>query len=293
VPLCEIAHTRGAGSVPHVESPPDESSWSAFRDLDASGEAEDSLAWLQRVAGLAPVAAGKAASYEFLGLAPGRRVLDVGCGTGLDVRALAPRVAPGGEVVGVDSSASAVDTARRRSGELGQACRYEVADAARLPFADGTFDATRCDRTLQHVPDPQAAVAEMTRVTAPGGVVLVSEGRNELALGQELPELLELLEGFQPSAQRGNWLGPLVPLLLARAGVQDVVIHPIRGALTTGEAIALLYDLPRLARRAVASGVWEAGRYPAVRRRLDELAAAGQARVEMETVVFAGRAPGA
>ena len=266
-------------------------SWAAFRDLDRSGETQESLQWLEDVAALAPIAEGKRRSYEFLRLAPGHRVLDIGCGTGFDVRALVARTTPGGQVVGVDSSAAAIETARQLSADLGDACHFAVADASRLPFADDTFDATRCDRTLQHVPDPQAAVAEMARVTRPGGVVLVSEGRNELALGRELPEVMELLEGFHPTPERGNWLGLLVPLLLARAGVQDVVIDPVRGSLTTGEQIALLYDLPRLARRAVRAGAWDESRYGAVQAKLDEMVAAGEARVEMETVVFAGTAP--
>jgi SAM-dependent methyltransferase len=104
---------------------------------------------------------------------PGQRLLDAGCGPGLDTAALVPLVGPRGCVIGVDHDPRMIDTARARHG-AGTAARafHLVGDGARLPFADGWFDACRCERVLQHLADPAAMLSELVRVTRPGGTVL-------------------------------------------------------------------------------------------------------------------------
>lgn len=88
-----------------------------------------------------------------LGANPGRRILEVDCGLGDDAAALAKRVAPGGSVVAIDGSQAMVDAARERHGDLA-GLSFDVADAARLPCSDASFDACRIDRVLQHIDDP-------------------------------------------------------------------------------------------------------------------------------------------
>ena len=65
--------------------------------------------------------------------------------------------------------------ARRTPAARERGATFVVADATALPFADGRFDACRADRTIQHIPDADVAVAEMARVTRPGGTVVISE----------------------------------------------------------------------------------------------------------------------
>ena len=127
---------------------------------------------------------GDAAAYErFMGrwserLAPvfldatGARdpseVLDVGCGTGNLTRAAAQRW-PSARVTGVDPSAAFVGAARERS--PASAVRFELGDAQGLPLPDGAVDASFACLVLNFVPDSARAVAEMRRVTRPGGIV--------------------------------------------------------------------------------------------------------------------------
>jgi ubiquinone/menaquinone biosynthesis C-methylase UbiE len=89
-----------------------------------------------------------------------RRVLVVGCGAGVEVAHIAS--ATGATVVGVDLD---VDP-NARSG----ATALARADARRLPFRDGAFDAVYCYHVLEHVPGPESAVREAHRVLAPRGV---------------------------------------------------------------------------------------------------------------------------
>ena len=113
-----------------------------------------------------------------LGDLHGRLVLDAGCGGGLVARELA---AAGATVVGLDRSLGSLGVARRAVGRrgpgnpkgvprsIGAAFLPAQGRLERLPFADGAFGAVVAADVLEHVPDLPAAVAELTRVLAPGG----------------------------------------------------------------------------------------------------------------------------
>lgn len=102
-------------------------------------------------------------------IAGGGSVLDVGCGTGALTRALAEGGAA--RVRGVDLSPGFVAYAAETVGAEHPGVSFEVGDATRLPFPDGTFDAAASCLVLSHVPDPAAMAAEMGRVVRTGGVV--------------------------------------------------------------------------------------------------------------------------
>lgn len=102
------------------------------------------------------------------------RLLDVGCGSGLILLATAERL-PGGAAIGLDLSPGMVASARRAAAERGLGnVRTLVADAQRLPFRAGRFDLAMANHTLFHVPDIDAALAELRRVLRPGGWLLAS-----------------------------------------------------------------------------------------------------------------------
>ncbi len=106
-----------------------------------------------------------------LGLAAGERLLDVGCGLGEAALALAQDLGDGGEVVGVDASERMLRVARSNAEGARCRVRFTVGDACSLDEPDDSFDAARCERTLQWLADPAIAVAEMVRVVRPGGRV--------------------------------------------------------------------------------------------------------------------------
>jgi len=99
---------------------------------------------------------------SFLEPVAGRRVLDVGTGTGRAAIALAQR---GGVVTGVDASAEMLAVARRRAAEAKVRVTFAREDAHRLPFEDGSFDAVICLRVLMHTPDWRQSLAELCRVS--------------------------------------------------------------------------------------------------------------------------------
>ncbi len=102
---------------------------------------------------------------------PGQRILDLAAGTGASSVALARS---GAEVVAGDFSPGMIAEGRRRHGHVPNITFVE-ADATALPFADGEFDVVTISFGLRNVNDPKKALAEMLRVTAPGGMLLVCE----------------------------------------------------------------------------------------------------------------------
>ena len=115
-----------------------------------------------------------------LGLGEVRRALDVGCGAGHWGRTLLPHLPGDAELVGVDRVEAFLELASREAvaRELDGRCRYQLAAAESLPFPDASFDLVTCQTVLIHVADPARALAEMRRVTRPGGLILAAEPDN-------------------------------------------------------------------------------------------------------------------
>ncbi len=103
-----------------------------------------------------------------LALVPTDTLLDVGCNAGQYSRALAPFV---NHITGIDSSDILINEAEQRRPVN---VTYVVADAIELPFEDATFDKVLMVSTLQYIPDPQKALAEMKRVVKPNGKIFIS-----------------------------------------------------------------------------------------------------------------------
>jgi SAM-dependent methyltransferase len=99
---------------------------------------------------------------EFLGDVSGRRILDLGTGTGRAAMALARR---GALVTGVDASSEMLRVARTRAKDASLAVEFNEGDAHALRFPDRAFDSAVCLRLLMHVPDWQRVVSELCRVT--------------------------------------------------------------------------------------------------------------------------------
>lgn len=113
--------------------------------------------------------AANSAGYLLPHLRAGHRVLDVGCGPGTITADLADRVAPG-PVLGIDRSPDVIATAQATVGDRTN-LEFAPGDLYALDHPDGAFDVVHAHQVLQHVTDPVAALREMRRVLAPGGVL--------------------------------------------------------------------------------------------------------------------------
>jgi SAM-dependent methyltransferase len=208
-------------------------------------------------------------------LAGVRDVLDVGSGIGHWGQLLASVLGFGVRVTGIEREPRWVEvaSARARARGLGERFSYVQGDATRLPFADDTFDLTTCQTLLIHMRDPSAALAEMLRVTKPGGRMMVAEPNNLTAAllldsitnQASVEEIVELVR-LQLICERGkvalgegdNSLGDRVPGMFAEQGLVDVDVY------VNDKALAMFPPYATDAQRAtveegrdrLARGVW-------------------------------------
>jgi SAM-dependent methyltransferase len=120
--------------------------------------------------------ADNSAGYLLPWLAPGMRLLDIGCGPGTITLDLAARVARGW-TVGIDREPAVVAEAQRLLDSRPMSgVEFRTADAYALEFDDESFDVVHAHQVLQHLTDPVAALVEMRRVLRPGGVLAVRDG---------------------------------------------------------------------------------------------------------------------
>jgi ubiquinone/menaquinone biosynthesis C-methylase UbiE len=109
------------------------------------------------------------------GVAPGERVLDVACGTGLVALEVARTIGPRGSVLGIDLSGTMVDAARRQAHEVEASnAAFARMDAEKLDLPDASFDVALCALGLMYMPESERAVCEMHRVLRPGGRMVLA-----------------------------------------------------------------------------------------------------------------------
>jgi SAM-dependent methyltransferase len=191
--------------------------------IDASAVAQ--VQELYRVAsGVRPTSLAEAATRAYLrdfvdfvhgAVQSGGRLLDVGCGTGWSSRLLSEK---GFEVCGLDVTIDSLEVAS------GSRLEFRVGDAMRLPFESASFDVVCAYQTLEHIPNPARALAELDRVLRPGGTVCIV-GPNLISLGQNLRALF-----------RHAWRNrPLHTIVIRRPGMPK---HP--SGNTVPEAAACL-----------------------------------------------------
>jgi ubiquinone/menaquinone biosynthesis C-methylase UbiE len=205
-----------------------------WKDVDRSVDPRAWATYLDNVSLIDVFRAYKRRALAMLDPEPGRAYLEVGCGTGVDARALAAMVVPGGRVVAIDFSETLLAQARSQS--AGEPVEYVQGDAHRLEFADATFDGCRSDRVFQHLRDPAAALAEMIRVVKPGAPVVITEPDWE-TYALDVPDralFRALLAHHVDHEQQNGWMGRELPRLFLDAGLENVQVTP--EALYAGNA---------------------------------------------------------
>jgi len=166
---------------------------------------------------------------------PGNRILDVGCGEGEAEVAIGRLQISQVRLVGIDVVPSKAAAAKQVTESHNQRVSFAAGDAARLPFKDGSFDSTFCVAVLQHVPHVADAAAEIARVTAPGGRVVIVEPDNAAryaysSLASGMRAFAEASRFFAAlAAARGEptdpSTGPKVAMMLADARVEPLAVR--------------------------------------------------------------------
>jgi SAM-dependent methyltransferase len=166
------------------------------------------------------------AYFTHVSVQSARRILALGCGTGIEARALRRVVQPDVVILGVDHSRVLIETARRLTAAEGLDDNpiYETGDAHNLPLFDEGFDLVTLHTLISHVDDPLRVLREAHRVVSRGGTVAVFDGDYaSLTFGHPDPARAKLIE---EELRRVMVANPRVmrdmPRLLREAGLELV-----------------------------------------------------------------------
>jgi SAM-dependent methyltransferase len=156
------------------------------------------------------------------------RVLDAGCGTG-EFTARMAEVLPSGSLWGVDVLEASLHRARERCAGFGDRVRFENRSLFDLGLPEKAFDLVACRHVLQAVPHPERALAELVRVTRPGGrlhLIVEDYGMMHFPRGRLDPDVFWAEGPLRYGAATGTDLhiGRNVVPLLARLGVSAVTM---------------------------------------------------------------------
>lgn len=181
--------------------------------------------------------------HERLGIGPGTRLLDVGCGPGGAALLAAQR---GARVAGLDAAPAMIEVARERVPEGD----FRVGDMERLPWPDGSFDAVSGFNSFQFAGNPVAALAEAHRVLAPGGKLgLVIWAPRDQSQQPRIMAAISVLAPPQPPEAPGPFA------LSARGRVEAVLEAAGLQTMERGEApIVVAYPDAEAACRAMMAG---------------------------------------
>lgn len=273
---------------------------SASRGGDRWGQVTDDRAAqaAEKLTRLARSGAETAARVRYLDLlAPksGEIIIDVGAGSGVITAEIAQRVGPGGRVFAVDLSAPLLDAARETAREAGVSHLIDgrVADGRDLPFGLSAFDAAFCHWVLLHVENPEKIVAEMRRVTRPGGRVVVVEADWETAMVWPADRIMtRRILNHAADRNYEPWIGRRLQGLFAGQGFSDITVEPIVAIDRGGEDRAWLEYLFERAALAVAAGVVQRDEAIAWMAKLDRGFKDGDFFFAVTQFAVLGRVPG-
>jgi len=154
-------------------------------------------------------------------IAPGDRVLDLGCGTGT-LALMAKRREPAAELVGIDGDPAILGRARAKAGEAGLEIGLDEGLADELPCPDGSFDKVLSTLLFHHLARDvkEGAAREIARVLRPGGELhVVDWGPPPDPVARVQFLFVQAFDGFEPT--RDNIAGRL-PAFFTAAGLRDV-----------------------------------------------------------------------
>ena len=224
---------------------------------------------------------------------PGETAVDVGSGTGANTARLAATVDPGGTATGIEPNPALREVAARRAQATASNAVFLDGTAGALPLPDASVDVLVCERVLQHVDDPDAAVREFARVLRPGGRVALLD--SDWATGITHPgdpDVLARYHAFQLTQFANPFSGRLLKGQLLAAGL---VVDPDIGSsalVLPDEALREGGMLAMSGASAVQAGAVTQAELDALVGGVAAASARGEAFVSVTMFAVIGRRPG-
>ncbi len=212
---------------------------------------------------------------DMVGVAPGGRCVDLGCGGGHVTMELARRVGPSGHVTGVDLDDALLGAARQEAAARGlNNVTFRVGPVE--DFVDSGLDLAFARMLLSHLRDPAAVVGAMADAVRSGGVVIVEDVHFGGCFTEPAcPAYDHWVEWFRETVRRNggdNDIGPRLPALLREAGLVGVGVRVAQAAYLDGPHKQLQQmSMGKIRAAVLAAGVTRADEYDAAHKELQAL----------------------
>lgn len=160
------------------------------------------------------------------------RLIDIGCGPGLDTIPIGRSIGGKGFVVGVDYDYDMLEKANQfaRDQHVDHRVVHLLADAAFIPFRSNSFDACRCERVIQHVKNAEDIFREMVRITRKQGKIVVADTDwATLSIDSSNVDIERRIALFRAKIYHNGYAGRQIYRLMKLVKLQNVLveIHPI------------------------------------------------------------------
>lgn len=203
---------------------------SGFASVDEAVDPSSYISYLDKLNSYPQIVEYKRQILLLMGIREGDLVLDVGCGTGKDLREMLERHQDVGKLVGIDNSQRMIARAIAVTPhELFSSRKivFMVRDAHRLNFPTSAFDVCRSDRTFQYLRSPEKALQEMVRATKPRGRIVISEPNwDELEFTGVDSEVVRQIRSVYQAIIPNSRIGRELRNMFIREGLQEVEEHP-------------------------------------------------------------------
>lgn len=198
----------------------------------------------------------KRRAIEFMNLQPGVSILDAGCGTGDDLIAIGKQLGPAVQLTGVELLPELVTEARKRAEAAGVPVTFHEGDLYQLPLETDTIDRARTDRVFQHLEQPAEALAELIRVTKPGGWVVVAEvDWGTLVLDHPMVELTDKIAAFYRDRQPNGRAGRGLYRLFKKSPLTQVEVYADAVCITDWTIARFIWGIDAMLNKVASAGL--------------------------------------
>lgn len=196
-----------------------------FSKVDASQDPEQFIKYLDRMNALDSSSVYKDRILSFMEIKQGDSILEVGCGSGVDIEKLKNFVGENGQVTGIDFSEAMVSSCKHKYSN-NKNLKFMKEDVRQLSFQGSLFDGCRTDRVLVHIDNVDAAISEIIRVTKAGGRIVLSEPdwENLIIDSNDIKLTRRIISFINDQAANGN-VGRKLYGIAKREGVKKVLVQ--------------------------------------------------------------------
>lgn len=236
-------------------TPPRQFLATGFRDVDTSGDTDACHRCLDLIAGVPFFNEVKRDSIRIITDTKPERVLDAGCGAGIDLAALASALPDSTKIYGLDASGSLLAKTAERIRTFAGRCRLVKGNILHTPFHDGAFAACRIDRVLQHIHEPEKAIGELARILAPGGILVAFDNDwDTFGISLDDHDLAEKIQLSWRDSFGSGRIGHDLPQIFRDCGLTDIRAEPRTLILNDLALAEPIFDLAHLLERMRQAG---------------------------------------